>query len=95
MRHGRARSLRVTLRREGDSIRFTLVDDGLGFEAHSLSEREYEALRTMGHRGLANMNERVRLLNGTLILESQSGKGCRIDILFPSPGRESSASIEG
>ena len=95
VRHGRARSLRVTLRREGDSIRFTLVDDGLGFEAHSLSEREYEALRTMGHRGLSNMNERVRLLNGTLTLESQSGKGCRIDILFPSPGRESSASTEG
>ena len=95
VRHGRARSLRVTLRREGDSIRFTLVDDGLGFEAHSLSEREYEALRTMGHRGLSNMNERVRLLNGTLTLESQSGKGCRIDILFPPPGRESSASTEG
>ncbi len=85
VRHGHARSLRVSLRKEGDSVRFTLEDDGLGFEARSLSEREYEALRTTGHRGLANMNERVRLLNGAMTLESHPGKGCGIDILFPFP----------
>ncbi|MEA4881694.1 MAG: sensor histidine kinase [Synergistaceae bacterium] len=86
VRHGQASSIRATLRREGDSVRFTLEDDGAGFEAHSLSEREYEALRTTGHRGLANMNERVRLLKGTMTLESHPGEGCRIDILFPLPG---------
>lgn len=85
VRHGHARSIRATLRQEEDSVRFTLEDDGDGFEARSLSEREYEALRTTGHRGLANMNERVRLLNGTMTLESHSGEGCRIDILFPFP----------
>ena len=82
-RHGKARSIRANLRQEGDSVRFLLQDDGAGFEGTSFSEREYEALRTTGHRGLANMNERVRLLNGTMTLESHPGKGCRIDILFP------------
>ena len=85
VRHGHASSLRASLRQEGDSVRFTLEDDGVGFEAGPLSEREFEALRTTGHRGLANMNERGRLLNGTMTLDSHPGKGCRIEILFPFP----------
>ena len=64
-------------------IRCSIEDDGSGFDSDAYSETEYERLRTTGHRGLANINERVRLLRGTMRLESRPGKGCRIDITFP------------
>ncbi|MBL3538989.1 ATP-binding protein [Aminivibrio sp.] len=82
-RHGRARSVRALLKKEGDAVHFTMEDDGDGFEAARFSGTEYEELRTTGHRGLANMNERVRLLGGAMKLDSSPGGGCRIDIVFP------------
>ncbi|TDY52600.1 signal transduction histidine kinase [Aminivibrio pyruvatiphilus] len=82
-RHGRARSVRAILKKEGHVVHFTIEDDGGGFDAARISGTEYELLRTTGHRGLANMNERVRLLGGTMKLESSPGQGCRIDIVFP------------
>lgn len=83
VRHGNAHAVRAVLRREEDEVRFTIADDGSGFESDAYAETEYEQLRTTGHRGLANINERVRLLRGTMRLESRPGKGCRIDIAFP------------
>ena len=65
-------------------VHFSLRDDGAGFDAKNLSGTDYEVLRTTGHRGLANMNERARLLGGTMMLDSSPGAGCRIDIVFPS-----------
>lgn len=82
-RHGRARSVRAALKKEGHAVHFSIEDDGGGFDAARISGTEYELLRTTGHRGLANMNERVRLLGGTMKLESSPGQGCRIDIVFP------------
>jgi len=91
VRHGRARSVRAALKKEGNAVHFTIEDDGGGFDAGPVSGTEYELLRTTGHRGLANMNERVRLLGGTMKLESSPGQGCRIDIVFPLAREESTA----
>ena len=85
VRHGRARSIQVHVRDEGSAVRFSILDDGEGFDAGEPSGTEYERLRTSGHRGLANINERVRLLRGTMRLESRPGEGCCIDIVFPDP----------
>jgi signal transduction histidine kinase len=85
VRHGRARFIQVELRKEGDSILFSIQDDGSGFDAEAYAGTDYEVLRTTGHRGLANINERVRLLHGTMRLESRPGEGCRIEIVFPNP----------
>jgi signal transduction histidine kinase len=93
-RHGRARSVRAVLKKEGHAVHFSIEDDGGGFDAARISGAEYELLRTTGHRGLANMNERVRLLGGTMKLESSPGQGCRIDIVFPLAREESTAAPE-
>lgn len=94
VRHGAARFIQVELHREGDLLRFSVEDDGSGFDADAYAGTDFEELRTTGHRGLANINERVRLLRGTMRIvssrgsgedEARSGKGCRIDILFPPP----------
>ena len=83
-RHGKARFIKASLRKEDDMVHFSLRDDGTGFDAKTLSGTDYEVLRTTGHRGFANMNERARLLGGTMTLDSAPGAGCRIDIVFPS-----------
>ena len=94
-RHGGARSLQVELRREGASLRFSIQDDGSGFDAEAVTTIDFEELRTMGHRGLANINERVRLLHGVLQVQSHPGEGCRIDVIFPLPSlAESATSLE-
>ncbi len=92
VRHGNARAVRAVLGREDGMIRFSIGDDGSGFDSDAYSETEYERLRTTGRRGLANISERVGLLHGTFRLESRPGKGCRIDIDFPDPLGEGPAS---
>ena len=62
-----------------------MEDDGSGFDADAYAGTDFEELRTTGHRGLANINERVRLLRGTMRIMSRPGESCRIDILFPPP----------
>ncbi len=62
VRHGGARFIQVELRRGGRSA--PLLHRGRparGFDAKALAETGYETLRTTGHRGLANIDERVRL----------------------------------
>lgn len=90
-RHGRARFVRAEMKKDGSEVRFSIEDDGEGFDADRISGTGFEILRTTGHRGLANINERVRLLGGTMTLDSVPGKGCRIDIVFPFSPEESSA----
>ena len=94
VRHGGARFIQAELRREGDLLRFSVEDDGVGFDADAYAGSDFEELRTSGHRGLANINERVRLLRGTMRIvssrdsgedEARPGEGCRIEILFPPP----------
>lgn len=85
VRHGDARSIQVRVRNEGRTVRFSIRDDGKGFDAGEHPGTEYERLRTSGRRGLANISERVRLLRGTIRLESSPGEGCSIDIVFPDP----------
>ncbi len=86
VRHGRAQSFRAEARKEGDRVIFTLEDDGSGFDASRLEGGGYEILRTTGHRGLANMYERARLLGGAMTLDSAPLEGCRIKISFPLSG---------
>lgn len=91
VRHGRARNFRARLKKDDGRVTFTLEDDGEGFDASRLSGTGYEILRTTGHRGLANMHERVRLLGGDMTLNSAPGGGCRIEIVFLLSGDDAEA----
>jgi signal transduction histidine kinase len=90
VRHGESRNIRATLGEEGaGKLRFTVRDDGRGFDLRNAGtdlDTDCENLRTTGHRGLANMHERVRLLRGTMRVKSEPGQGCLIDVEFPFPG---------
>jgi two-component system, NarL family, sensor kinase len=56
-------------------LRLSIRDDGVGFDTKKLPKSK--------GLGLISMQERVRLLRGTLSLASQPGKGVGITIRVP------------
>ncbi len=93
--HAEATWARVALDRQGDLLRMEVSDDG-GGRAHQL-ERCLEAARCDGaegyHRGLVNMEARVRQVGGDLSLHDRSGGGVLVRVtvpgLVPLPARPS------
>jgi len=58
-----------------DQLHLTVADNGTGFDA--------EAARTKGGLGLISMQERVRLMNGMLLIESRSTGGTVVHARVP------------
>jgi len=54
-------------------------DNGKGFEV----PRRIEDLAAAGKLGLVGMEERARLIGGTLTVQSQPGKGLSITVELP------------
>lgn len=80
-KHANAGKVTITLREETGRVYARITDDGEGFD--------YEALlKTPGQErglGLAGMNERAVLLDGTLNIHSTSGQGTIIEVSIPLP----------
>jgi signal transduction histidine kinase len=56
-----------------DTVNLTITDDGSGFDA---DETDGKRPLSAGHRGIANMRERIRLVGGAFTITSSPGKGC-------------------
>jgi PAS domain S-box-containing protein len=82
MRHAGARSATVTLAHSGDRLIVAVEDDGAGFEP------AVRRLGPGGGMGLLCMEERARLVDGTVQLDSAPGRGTvvRIELPVPPPG---------
>ena len=72
-RHAEATSVRVSLRRMDEGAALEVDDDGVGFEV--------AAPRT--GMGLANLEDRVKSLGGTLAIESLVGEGTTVRASIP------------
>jgi signal transduction histidine kinase/ligand-binding sensor domain-containing protein len=83
IRHSGAAEARVEFRAEPDRILLTVSDTGGGFDV--------ERARREGGLGLSSMQERVRLLHGTLLVTSAPGRGTRIEVSVPCVRRGSDA----
>jgi two-component system sensor histidine kinase DegS len=57
-----------------DRVTLTIQDDGQGFDPSALPSGRY---------GLIGLNERTRLLGGSLILHSSPGEGTVIKVIVP------------
>jgi PAS domain S-box-containing protein len=75
-RHAQVRSVRVRAWADVDHLGVQIEDEGPGFDAEA-------ALARGRTRGLAGMRERAALLNGSLTVDAQPGRGCRITAEFP------------
>ena len=77
-RHSGASAASVTLRQMDDGLLLAVRDDGVGFDPASPGRG-----RSLG---LASMRERVRLVNGTLDIESAPGRGTSVIAWVPAEG---------
>ena len=77
-RHAGARATSVTLRQMDGGLLLAVRDDGVGFDPASPGKG-----RSLG---LASMRERVRLVDGTLEVESAPGQGTAIVAWVPAEG---------
>ncbi|MBU0462654.1 MAG: sensor histidine kinase [Proteobacteria bacterium] len=77
-KHAEAKNVKISLKREITRITGFIQDDGKGFDINKIFKEIGEK-----HIGLINMRERVSILGGTLKIQSENGKGTRININIP------------
>ncbi len=74
-KHAAARHVRIVLDRPPGAVRLVVSDDGRGFRCHRPEAG--------GHLGLSGMQERAALLNGSVTVESDPGRGTTITVSVP------------
>ena len=75
VKHSRTRHVEVGLRGTSDEIHLGITDAGVGFDMN-----QAKASRGLG---LVSMQERLKLLGGTLSIESQRNRGTTIEARVP------------
>ncbi|HEX5097155.1 MAG TPA: ATP-binding protein, partial [Acidimicrobiia bacterium] len=75
-RHARAAHITVDLRRDGNELVMTIVDDGVGFSADGQADRP-------GHLGLRAARERAAAVGGAVVIDSAVGGGTRFSCRLP------------
>jgi two-component system sensor histidine kinase DegS len=80
MHHAQARHLQVTVGFEAESLYLDVYDDGRGFDPAASGPGSGES-RSLG---LVGMNERAKMLGGTLRVVSHAGEGTHVEAVLPS-----------
>jgi two-component system sensor histidine kinase UhpB len=78
-KHSQASHVSIALGRQQDRFFFRVADDGQGFDVQDLFGRDQAKYGL----GLSAMNERVRMLGGSLEVWSRKGTGTRISFTVP------------
>lgn len=81
MKHSKSKSINVVLEYGPETLLLCIHDDGLGFDIRSVGQ---ETMRCAGS-GLRNMRRRTEMLGGNFTLESEVGKGTKVQIVLPRP----------
>jgi PAS domain S-box-containing protein len=77
-RHAHASAVDLNLTFKNDAIKLCIKDNGMGFNVHTLPP-EKKGL------GLIGMQERIRLIRGTLTLDTRQGEGTEVCVSIPLP----------
>ena len=80
-KHAKARKAWVAVSEEPGRVTACIRDDGQGFDAGAVLRGPWQDRGL----GLAGMQERAMLLDGTVKIESQPGGGTTIDVAIPLP----------
>jgi len=75
LKYAGARTITISVRIDGDDVRLTITDDGIGFDVTTAS----------GGNGLVNMAKRMEDIGGRLVISSQTGEGTSISAFLPLP----------
>ena len=85
VKHGNAPKVDILLEYLTDRLHLKIDDDGKGFDLSLIPEISREDHSGFG---LSMMKERVYLLSGQILIESEPGKGFHIDITIPISEKE-------
>ena len=77
-KHARVEEAEIRVEVKDSQLHLHIVDHGSGFRPSQLLRSEGEE-----HQGIANMQERVRIMGGTLSIHSAPGKGTDVKISLP------------
>ncbi len=78
-KHARAKTVIVKISENDEAVSFCVEDDGVGFDMEAVSMRPISEKGL----GLATMDERARMLGGSLEISSPEGKGTRMTLRIP------------
>jgi PAS domain S-box-containing protein len=78
IRHSGSHRLQVQLRRQDGGVLLAVRDDGIGFDLHQSANRR--------HLGLESMRERMRMVGGTLDVDSAPASGTTVVAWVPVAG---------
>ena len=77
VRHGQSWNVRIAGTVDNETLVFSVRDNGCGFDP---ADRPCAA---NGHYGLDGINERLRKMNGDLLIDSQPGHGTKVTVRIP------------
>jgi two-component system, NarL family, sensor histidine kinase DegS len=80
-KHAQASKVKIRLEGGDKIVKMTVIDNGKGFTTTGKIDRMVRA----GRLGLMGMQERARLLNGSLQIKSSPGKGTEVTVTLPWP----------
>ena len=82
IKHSKGDHIHITAKNMPDNMYKVIIEDnGKGFTQQEADEKT-------NHFGLSIMRERVSILNGTIDIQSEIGKGTKVIIEFPLPNIE-------
>jgi PAS domain S-box-containing protein len=79
VRHAQASRVDVRMHLNRDQVRLDITDDGVGFNV----PENMVGLARDGHLGLVGASERVDMIHGHLLIQSQPGEGTHISVSAP------------
>jgi signal transduction histidine kinase len=82
IRHGGAKTIRIAGCIDGYLLKFSVSDDGRGFDPESAPSID------QGHFGLQGIRERVDTFGGSISIDSSPGRGTRVDVTVAIDGEE-------
>ena len=89
IRHGHATTLKIAGSIEGEKLRFSVRDNGEGFDPEDIPGI------AEGHFGLQGIRERIELLDGTMDVISKQGQGTKVTITLNIPREKMEGEANG
>ncbi len=82
LKYARAKTIRIVARLENAKVDIKIGDDGIGFDAGS--SLKLDEMLAHKHFGLAGMHERANLIGADMNVNSKSGQGTQIQVIWES-----------
>ncbi len=83
VKHAEATHVRIVLDEVGGNVSLAVSDDGRGFHLKQVQRAEGDAAAPEDRYGMVGMHERIQLLGGRLVVESEPGAGTRVRATVP------------